>query len=118
MDTLGDGAARGHRIPGVVPQLLTAAIDFGTSGTHFLSLEMRAQSATPVDDANSASSPGYLVLNTRGKIPLMAKASLFGGIDNLSDRRYNTSVVVNAYGRRYFEPAAGRTVYVGLQWQP
>jgi iron complex outermembrane receptor protein len=117
MNTLAGGAARGHRIPGVVPQLLTAAIDLGASDTRFVSLEMRAQSATPVNDANSASSPGYVVLNTRGEIPLMARSSLFGGIDNLFDRRYNTSVVVNAYGGRYFEPGAGRTVYVGLQWQ-
>ena len=40
--------------------------------------------------------------------------SLFGGIGNLFDEVYDTSVSINAFGGRYFDPAAGRTFYVGI----
>ena len=38
----------------------------------------------------------------------------FVGIDNVFDKRYNSSVIVNAWGRRYFEPSPGREIYVGF----
>ncbi len=39
----------------------------------------------------------------------------FLGIDNVFDRRYNSSAIINAFGgRRYYEPSPGREVYVGL----
>ena len=38
----------------------------------------------------------------------------FIGVNNLLDRRYVSSVVINAARDRYYEPAPGRNVYVGL----
>ncbi|MFQ5629298.1 MAG: TonB-dependent receptor family protein [bacterium] len=38
----------------------------------------------------------------------------FLGIDNLFDRRFNGSIVPNAFGTRFFEPAPGRVWYTGL----
>ncbi|MDO8549242.1 MAG: TonB-dependent receptor, partial [Ignavibacteria bacterium] len=42
-------------------------------------------------------------------------AELFLGINNLFNKEYNGSVVANAIGERYFEPAPGRNWYAGLQ---
>jgi len=39
----------------------------------------------------------------------------FLGINNLFDKKYNGSVIANALGERYFEPAPGRNFYAGLQ---
>ena len=36
------------------------------------------------------------------------------GVNNLFDRRYVSSVVVNAARGRYYEPAPGRNVYLGV----
>ncbi len=38
----------------------------------------------------------------------------FLGIDNLFDERYNSSIITNAFGGRYFEPSPDREFYVGL----
>jgi iron complex outermembrane receptor protein len=38
----------------------------------------------------------------------------FLGIDNLFDKRYNSSAITNAFGGRYYEPSPGREVYVGF----
>jgi iron complex outermembrane recepter protein len=37
------------------------------------------------------------------------------GIDNILDTDYNGSVVPNAFGNRFFEPAPGRTFMAGMQ---
>ncbi|MEE2711009.1 MAG: TonB-dependent receptor [Gemmatimonadota bacterium] len=37
----------------------------------------------------------------------------FVGVNNLFNTRYNGSIVPNAFGDRFFEPAAGRTWYLG-----
>jgi len=39
----------------------------------------------------------------------------FAGVTNLFDWLYNSSVTVNAFGRRYFEPGAGRSIYLGIE---
>jgi iron complex outermembrane receptor protein len=36
------------------------------------------------------------------------------GVYNLFNRRYVSSVAVNATGGKYFEPAPGRILFVGL----
>jgi iron complex outermembrane receptor protein len=38
----------------------------------------------------------------------------FAGVQNALDRAYVGSVVINAAGGRYYEPAPGRNVYLGL----
>jgi iron complex outermembrane receptor protein len=40
--------------------------------------------------------------------------SPFAAIANLTDTRYNSSVVVNAAAARYYEPAPRRNYYLGL----
>jgi iron complex outermembrane recepter protein len=42
------------------------------------------------------------------------EAAPFLGVTNLFDEEYNTSVVINAFGQRYFEPGPGRALYGGL----
>jgi iron complex outermembrane recepter protein len=42
-------------------------------------------------------------------------SEIFFGINNLFDINYSGSVVPNAFGQRYFEPAPGRSWYGGLQ---
>ncbi|MFT5375547.1 MAG: iron complex outermembrane receptor protein [Candidatus Latescibacterota bacterium] len=41
---------------------------------------------------------------------------VFVGINNIFDVSYNGSIVPNAFGNRFFEPAAGRTTYAGVEF--
>ena len=38
----------------------------------------------------------------------------FLGLDNVLDERYNSSVITNGFGRRYYEPSPGREIYGGF----
>jgi iron complex outermembrane receptor protein len=40
---------------------------------------------------------------------------LFGRIDNLLDKKYAGSVIVNEGNRRFYEPAPGRRFFIGLR---
>ena len=75
--------------------------------------------ARPVNDAGSAESPGYLVLGIRGGTTDIAvgrtSVSPFIGITNLLDAGYNASVVVNAFGGRFYEPGPGRALFAGVR---
>jgi iron complex outermembrane receptor protein len=70
------------------------------------------------NDTNSASVPGYTVLNLKasqawrvGKGHLTAYAR----VDNVTDRNYVGSVIVNQAASQFYEPAPGRNWTVGLR---
>ena len=42
-------------------------------------------------------------------------AQFFFGVNNIFDVRYNSSIVPNAVGYRFFEPAPGRNFYGGVR---
>lgn len=107
----------GNRVPGVAPRIGTLGLEWGLPAGSFLAIDERVESATPVTDANDARSPGSAVTNVRAAAHVRG-VGVFGGIGNLFGRLYNTSVVINAAGGRYYEPAAGRTFYLGAEVLP
>ncbi|HWP17850.1 MAG TPA: TonB-dependent receptor [Burkholderiaceae bacterium] len=82
-------------------------------------LEWRAASRTAVDDRNSVFAPGYGIWAARWthRIPLGEGRDLewLARVDNLADRSYVGSVIVNEGNGRYFEPGAPRAALVGLR---
>ncbi len=70
------------------------------------------------NDENSTINDAYAVLDlTIGHEGIRASTVTmrpFFRISNVTDETYSGSVVVNAFGGRYFEPAAGRTFQLGL----
>ncbi|WP_194721763.1 TonB-dependent receptor family protein [Noviherbaspirillum malthae] len=115
----GSGAvAAGNRLPGAPMHSLFAQIEARPLQGLSTALEMRAESKTYVDDVNSETAPGYAVFNLRAAQEFRAGATtwtLFGRIDNLFDRDYAGSVIVNDGNRRFYEPAPGRRFFVGLR---
>ncbi len=70
------------------------------------------------NDANTEINDAYAVLDlTIGhkgiNLPSLSFRPFFR-VSNITDETYNSSVVVNAFGGRLYEPAAGRTFQVGL----
>lgn len=107
---------RGKRIPGIPIQTAEASATVRGRGM-FATVEGIAAGSVYVDDANSARAGSYTIANLR-----VGGAAAFGkpwlapvlGVQNLFDRGYVGSVSVNAAGGKYFEPASGRSLFVGL----
>jgi len=121
----GERTFDGNRVPGVAPHRLSGRVSYLASFGVFGSIDARYVAETPVDDANSESSPAYAVVDLRLiwsdgiRIGLGGDWRMrivpFAGVDNLLDRRYNTAVTVNAFGGRYYEPGPGRTLHAGIE---
>ena len=70
------------------------------------------------DSGNTARVAGYAVVNLRAGLQLKGWAENiepYAGLDNLTDRRYYDNLRINDSGGRYYEPAPGRTGYVGVK---
>jgi iron complex outermembrane receptor protein len=121
-DFVNSGAQyAGDAIPGIPEQQAQLAATWRLRGA-FLLAEGQAKSRVFVNDANNAAAPGFAVLNLRG-----GATAAFGrpwlspviGVQNVIDRHYVGSVAVNASGptiaaTKFYEPAPGRTWYIGL----
>ncbi|MDI9237786.1 TonB-dependent receptor [Lysobacter sp. LF1] len=108
----------GNRIPGIPRADGYAELAWHTPDARTVAaLEMRASDGMPTDDRNTDASPGYATFALR----LQWRAAntgwhAFARADNLFDRDYVGSVIVNEGNARYFEPGPGRGFTVGLGW--
>jgi iron complex outermembrane receptor protein len=88
----------------------------------YASLELVEKSRVFVNDANAAAAPAFGIVNARvGGVASFGKPWLSPvfGVQNAFDRKYISSVAVNAAGTtvaatKFYEPGAGRLWYVGL----
>jgi|UPI000481EFC4 iron complex outermembrane receptor protein len=107
----------GNRIPGIAPQSLFASYGWAPPEGWRAGAELRALGSIEANDRNTVSVPGY------GVVALFAgyvkrwerwEFNAFARIDNLFDKQYIGSVIVNEGNTRYFEPAPGRNWTVGM----
>jgi iron complex outermembrane receptor protein len=112
-----DGDFTGNRVPGMPRHRLVVTATLWPLGDLWVTAEMDLVSAVPADDANIAAAPSYVVSNVRsgwrghiGRIQVEPFLTLLNGLGE----RYVSSVVVNARGGRYFEPAPRRQLLAGL----
>lgn len=109
--------AAGNRIPGI--RRFTAFAELAWTHKPWgleSALELRHVGDMPVDDRNSDFAPSSTVFNLRVSLRQVRDRWTFREfvrVDNLADRNYVGSVIVNEANRRYFEPAPGRTWLVG-----
>ena len=107
----------GKSLPGVAPNRADVTLSWQPS-RFFVDWQTKAQSRMPVNDANSEYAADYVIHGLRGGILDFAagpfRFSPHVGVFNLFDRAYMTSVVVNAFGGRFYEPGPPRSLYAGM----
>ena len=106
-----------NRVPGVAPHLVEASLR-AAGGPWFGEVRLEVRGSVPANDANDSEADRYALLDMRfgasGMRAGNARLSPFVGVTNVANARYASSVVVNAFGGRYFEPGPDRGAYVGL----
>jgi len=126
----GAGGAQvgaGNRLPGTARHVAQLVVDYAPTQAWQLGASLDVSSKVPVNDTNTDAAPGYAVVGLRAGYTLGGRTAgtagtsprwqLWARLDNLMDRRYAGSVIVNDGNGRFFEPAAGRRVMVGLRAQ-
>lgn len=110
--------AAGNRIPGIPRADAFAELAWRDAADRWTAAaEWRATGPIAVDDRNSDAAAGNARLALRAQ--WRARSSgwhAFARVDNVLDRAYVGSVIVNEANGRFFEPGAGRTWTLGIGW--
>ena len=110
--------AAGNRIPGIPRTSMYAELAWAHRPWGLeTALEWRRVAALYVDDRNTDAAPSSSVLNLRLSLAQQTgRWSLreFLRVDNIANRGYVGSVIVNEGNSRFFEPAPRRTWLVGV----
>lgn len=109
--------AADNRIPGIARTAIYGALTWQPGGGWRLGTEARSLSKVYVNDLNTDAAPGYATVAAFAGYQLSLGPWDLGAllrVDNLTDRRYAGSVIVNDGNSRFFEPAPGRTWLASL----
>jgi len=108
----------GNTIPGVNPHRGT----FQTwilQGKHRFGTDVEWVSSTYTNSTNTTENDSYIVTNARWlyngfSIRNNIRLKPFVSVSNVLNTRYNSSVAINAFGGRFFEPGSDRAFQAGL----
>lgn len=110
----------GNKLTGVAPHTLTAGLDLATRFGLYLNLTANYVDEIPLTDENTVFSDAYLVagarVGLRRELGQHFMLDIFAGSENLTDEKYSLGNDLNAFGGRYFQPAAPRNYYGGLRF--
>ncbi|MBD3223402.1 MAG: TonB-dependent receptor [Caldithrix sp.] len=107
----------GNRLAGVPRHRFFSALTYRHPSGGFLRAQWKYRGTLYADDANTVRDEGYTVLNVQMGYPfrfLHWKVQPFAGFNNLLNADYPDNVRINAFGKRYFEPAPPFNLYGGL----
>ncbi|HHN8517812.1 TPA: TonB-dependent receptor PqqU [Klebsiella quasipneumoniae] len=113
----GDASCNGNRIPGIARNMGYASFGYQPEQGWYAGSDIRYMSDIMANDKNTAKAPSWTVVGlttgykwSYGRMDM----DLSGRVDNLFDREYVGSVIVNESNGRYYEPAPGRNYGIGL----
>ncbi len=113
----GSSDCNGNRIPGIARNMGYASFGYQPEQGWYAGSDIRYMGDIMANDANTAKAPSWTVVGlttgykwSYGKMDM----DLFGRVDNLFDRNYVGSVIVNESNGRYYEPAPGRNFGIGM----
>ncbi len=102
----------GNKMPGIARNSAYASLEYAPEEGFHAGAEIHYMSDIQANDANTAQAPAYTVTSVNAGYRLDWRNNwsldLFTRVDNLFNRHYVGSVIVNETNSRYYEPAPGR----------
>jgi iron complex outermembrane receptor protein len=102
----------GNRIPGTARSVTAVDLGWEPERGWRAGAELRHSGDVAVNDTNSEAAPAFTTIALHAGYVLDVKRWQLAAavrVDNLTDRRYAGSVIVNEGNGRFYEPAPGRT---------
>ena len=116
--TVGETSFAERPLPGLPEHSLDLLLSWrpgsqaGSGLSPFSTLNVRYESATPLDDAGLVEAEAFVLFRAQAGLQ-------YRRWENLSDLRYSLGNDINPeFGRRYFQPAPGRSFSVTLRLLP
>lgn len=107
----------GNQIPGIAKNQVYAALNWKAQTGFYSGIDAQFNDKIYVNDQNTEAAPDYTVVAIYTGYTWQLKdwkVNVFGRVDNVLDKNYVGSVIVNDGNKRYYEPADGRNFSAGL----
>lgn len=107
----------GKALPGTAPNVISLTTDIGFNSGLYANFTFQYSDEIPLNEENTFFSEAYQLIQTRvgyRKGTKRVDYEFFGGVDNLFNEQYSLGNDLNAFGKRYFQPAPERNFYFGL----
>ncbi|MEX0994641.1 MAG: TonB-dependent receptor, partial [Balneolaceae bacterium] len=110
----------GNQVPGITPHRFSTVSSVHL-GNHTIGLDLEWVGEYYTDSKNTTRNDSYLILNGRWMFDGFSSGNFkiqpYFTVNNILDTRYNSSVAINAFGDRYFEPGSNRNFQGGFSIQ-
>jgi len=103
-------------IPGIPSQMLDLDLIFKLSRGRSLIISNRLIGERYADNANETLISSYNLLNIKYSKEIFNKSEIFLGVNNAFNQEYFDNIRINAFGKRYYEPAPKRNFYFGINF--
>ncbi|MBY0409005.1 MAG: TonB-dependent receptor [Burkholderiaceae bacterium] len=119
----GASVAAGNRLPGTARHAAQLALDYAATPQWRIGSTLNLAGAVFANDTNTAAAPGYTLASLHtgyqwgNAVPGSTRWQVWARVDNLLNRHYAGTLIVNDGNGRFFEPAAGRRVMMGVRAQ-
>ena len=117
---VGSSDFSGNELTGVPKSVSVSGVDLTTSWGISLFTSINFTSKIPLNDANDEYAKSYTLLMAKisWRKPLGARTAIevFAGSDNLLNEKYSLGNDINAFGKRYYNPAAVNNYFGGLSF--
>lgn len=107
----------GNYIPGIAKNQVFLSLGWKPENGLYAGLDVRYSDKIYVNDINAESAPSYVVASANAGYRWTYQdwsINSFARLDNLFDKDYSGSVIVNESSKRFYEPAEGRNWSAGL----
>jgi iron complex outermembrane recepter protein len=108
----------GNRLTGVPREVVVSSLLMNMPLGFSAFVQHNYTSSIPLNDANTVYAAKYHLLQAKASwqtnITNKAKLELYAGADNLLNQKYSLGNDLNAVGNRYFNPAALRNYFFGV----
>ena len=105
---------KGLSLPGIPDQILDIELFFNLSKRSTLLINNRLVGELFADNLNETQVSSYNLLNITYSKQIFNNSEVYLGVNNLLDVNYFDNIRINAFGKRYYEPAPKRNYHFGL----
>ena len=103
-------------IPGIPSQMLDLEVLFKLSKKSTLILNNRLVGERYADNLNETLVSSYNVFNVKYSKEIFKQSEFSLGVNNLFNEEFYDNIRINAFGKRYYEPAPKRNFYFGINF--
>jgi len=103
-------------IPGIPSQMLDLDIVFNLTRGRSLIISNRLIGERYADNENETLVSSFNLFNLKYSKEILSNSEIFIGANNIFNQEYFDNIRINAFGKRYYEPAPKRNFYFGINF--